>query len=224
MLASLYLFILGFSAIYVQASSMKLMMKKDYAVFGMGCFWSPQKLFDATQGVKKTQVGYTGGSNTNPTYQSVCNNDGHIEAVRVEFEDAEISYGELVDIFFSQEEGEMFQNAGQYSSHIWTNSDLQKKVIDKKIRELKAIGDKRATIPKVSKETAFYVAESYHQAYLQKTKFESLFLLGIFIISISPDLPPVINEISKFFTCGYLVFKAVERFGVSKVVRLEPKS
>jgi peptide-methionine (S)-S-oxide reductase len=226
MLASLFLFFIGFSAMSIQTSSMKLTMKKDYAVFGMGCFWSPQKLFDATRGVKKTQVGYTGGSNTNPTYQSVCNDDGHIEAVRVEFEDTEISFRELVDIFFAQDEAKMRRNAGQYSSCIWTNSGEQERIINKKIRELKAVGDKRATVPRVSKEMSFYVAESYHQDYINKNKFDPFLILGFFVINLTPDLPPVIYEISAYINLGYFLYRVVERLGfLSKVVvRLEPRS
>ena len=53
-----------------------LHMKIESASFGMGCFWKPQELFDNTKGVKRTLVGYTGGTNQKPTYRSVCNGDG----------------------------------------------------------------------------------------------------------------------------------------------------
>ena len=64
-----------------------LKMATEEATFGMGCFWAPQKTFDKVNGVLRTRVGYTGGSNPNPTYKSVCGGDGHYEAVRVEFDD-----------------------------------------------------------------------------------------------------------------------------------------
>lgn len=201
---------------------MVLCMKVDTAVFSMGCFWAPQKVFDSTKGVRATQVGYTGGSNPNPTYKTVCNNDGHLEAVRIEFEDSEISYNELVDIFFAQPENEMLQNAGQYSSGIWTRSDEQALVVKKKQEELTRKGDARANIPVVGRLNEFYIAEAYHQDYLNKNKFTPLFLGGAFLVNLTPGLPHDVYRISAGFTFAYIIFKVFEKFALSKVVRIEP--
>ena len=72
------------------------------ATFGAGCFWYFEDLFSNTKGVKSTMVGYVGGNLPNPTYEEVCTDQtGHAEAVEIEFDPDEISYEELLDIFWN---------------------------------------------------------------------------------------------------------------------------
>lgn len=78
-------------------------MKVHRAAFGCGCFWGPQRTFAKLTGVTRAVVGYMGGKNESPTYRSVCQGDGHIESVLVEYDDTKISYKELLDAFWDQE-------------------------------------------------------------------------------------------------------------------------
>ena len=121
----------SFSLKKASSSAMKrhsqMRMAKEEATFGMGCFWAPQKTFDKIEGVTNTKVGYTGGTNKNPSYKSVCGGDGHYEAVRIEFENSLVSYDQLLDVFFDQSLDSMQAQGseGQYQSRIVASSDAQ---------------------------------------------------------------------------------------------------
>ena len=70
----------------------------ETATFGMGCFWSPDATFSKVEGVVETSVGYTGGSTPAPTYNSVCNNDGHTEAIKVVYDPSLVTYDQLLKV------------------------------------------------------------------------------------------------------------------------------
>jgi methionine-S-sulfoxide reductase len=179
-------------------------------------------MFNSKNGIKKTYAGYTGGTNTRPSYESVCRRDGHIEAVCVEYDDTEITYEELVDIFFCQEKKDMFKNAGQYSSFIWTNGKDQDLVVRKKIKDLKKAGDERADIPTVAKATQFYVAEPYHQNNFENIKLRAFIIGAILLINCTFKLDPEIYKFNLVLAhlCN-LAFYFFEKYGNSKVFQLE---
>src|ERR1035437_2894991 len=145
------------------------------AEFGMGCFWGAERLFWRTPGVVSTSVGYAGGLTPNPTYEEVCTGrTGHIEAVRVVFDPAKISYGELLKTFSegrdpTQGRGKGGDHGTQHRSAILTHGEAQQ-------REAEASRDvfqERLTAAGHGKITAeirpapdFFFAEEYHQQYL----------------------------------------------------------
>ena len=78
------------------------MTKEETAIFGGGCFWCIEAVFQRLRGVKEVVSGYTGGQVENPTYRQVCNGDtGHVEVVRVKFDPNEIAYRDLLEVFFA---------------------------------------------------------------------------------------------------------------------------
>jgi peptide-methionine (S)-S-oxide reductase len=141
------------------------------AVFGGGCFWCLDAIFRIVKGVKKVEVGYAGGRRKNPTYEQVCTGvTGHAEVVRIKFDENEISYDELLDIFFEIHDPTQLNRQGndvgtQYRSIILYLDEFQQKRALKKIDELKSKGIDVVTEVKELKE--FYKAEDYHQNYFE---------------------------------------------------------
>jgi len=122
--------------------------------------------FASLPGVKRTRVGYTGGSTPNPTYNSVCRGDGHTEAIKIEYNPAETSYEQLVDVFF-KEHMPTRKGKAQYKSAVWVHNKDQEKILKTKIVEMEAnLGLKIATDVESVKE--WYDAEEYHQKYIEK--------------------------------------------------------
>jgi peptide-methionine (S)-S-oxide reductase len=142
------------------------------AVFGGGCFWCLEAVFDRVTGVKSVESGYMGGRRENPTYEQVCSGaTGHVEIVRVTFDPALVSYRDLLDIFFTVHDPTTLNRQGndagtQYRSVIFYTSDEQRTQAEQAIRELtaaRAFPDPIVTA--VEPATDFYVAENYHQQY-----------------------------------------------------------
>ncbi len=104
------------------------------ATFAAGCFWHVEDLFDKTKGVKSTKVGYTGGKLADPTYEEVCTDKtGHAEAVEIEYDPNEISYEELLDIFWKNHNPTSLNRQGpdvgiQYRSSIFFHDESQKQI------------------------------------------------------------------------------------------------
>jgi peptide-methionine (S)-S-oxide reductase len=142
------------------------------AIFGGGCFWCLEAVFDRMQGVTAVESGYAGGHVENPTYRQVCNGDtGHAEVVRVTFNPNETSFRELLDVFFSIHDPTTLNRQGndvgtQYRSVIFYTSEDQYREAKKKIDELTASRAYQAPIV-TSLEPAgkLYIAEDYHQEY-----------------------------------------------------------
>lgn len=111
-------------------------------------------------------MGYTGGENPEPTYNTVCRGDGHTEAIKIEYDPKEISYDKLVDVFFS-EHLPTRKTKTQYKSAVWVHNKDQQKVVSSKIKELEsAKGLKVVTDVEPAKE--WHDAEEYHQKYIEK--------------------------------------------------------
>jgi peptide-methionine (S)-S-oxide reductase len=143
-------------------------------VLSGGCFWGVQGVFQHTAGVVSAVSGYSGGSKATAQYEMVSTGTtGHAESVQVKYDPSKISYGKLLQIFFSvahnpTELNHQGPDSGtQYRSAIWTTTDEQKKVTDAYIAQLNAAKVyKKPIVTKVGPLEAFYAAEGYHQDYL----------------------------------------------------------
>jgi peptide-methionine (S)-S-oxide reductase len=145
------------------------------ATFGAGCFWHVEDLLRKTKGVKSTQVGYIGGKLANPTYEEVCTDTtGHAEAVQVEYDPNEISYDELLNVFWSNHDPTSINRQGldvgnQYRSAIFFHNEEQKKIAEKSKEELEKSGKfQKRIVTEIVSAPEFYKAEEYHQKYFQK--------------------------------------------------------
>ncbi|HEX9864675.1 MAG TPA: peptide-methionine (S)-S-oxide reductase MsrA [Acidimicrobiia bacterium] len=149
----------------------------EVAVFGMGCFWGAERRFWKMDGVYTTAVGYAGGFTPNPTYEEVCTGrTGHTEAALVVYRPAEVSYEELLKVFWETHDPTQGMQQGndigsQYRSAIYTTSDEQleiaKRSQDKYQAELTPLGFGDITT-EIAPLGDFYYAEDYHQQYLGK--------------------------------------------------------
>ncbi|WP_213775910.1 peptide-methionine (S)-S-oxide reductase MsrA [Bradyrhizobium sp. dw_78] len=143
-------------------------------VLSGGCFWGVQGVFQHTAGVVSAVSGYAGGGKATANYETVSTGTtGHAESVRVKYDPAKISYGKLLQIFFSvvhdpTELNRQGPDSGtQYRSAIFTTSDEQKKVTDAYIAQLNAAkAYRKPIVTKVGPLEGFYPAEAYHQDYL----------------------------------------------------------
>ena len=147
----------------------------DTAVFGGGCFWCLEAVFQRLPGVKSVESGYMGGRVENPTYKQVCTGTtGHAEVVRVAFDPSQISYRDLLAVFFAIHDPTTLDRQGndvgtQYRSAIFYNSDEQRREAAKVIAELTAAGEFAAPIVTAIEPAAtFFVAEDYHQNYFNE--------------------------------------------------------
>jgi peptide-methionine (S)-S-oxide reductase len=144
------------------------------AVLAGGCFWGVQGVFQHTNGVVNAVSGYSGGSKANADYTMVSTGTtGHAESVEIKFDPKKISYGKILQIFFSvvhdptQLNRQGPDSGTQYRSAIFTTSDEQKKVAEAYIAQLNAAKVySKPIVTKVGPLDAFFAAEAYHQDYL----------------------------------------------------------
>jgi len=148
------------------------------ATFGAGCFWHVEDLLSKTKGVKSTKVGYTGGQLPNPTYEEVCTDKtGHAEAVEIEYNPDEISYEELLEVFWNNHNPTTLNRQGpdmgiQYRSAIFYHNDEQKEIAEKSKQTLEKSGQhENPIVTQIVSAPTFYKAEEYHQKYFKKHGF-----------------------------------------------------
>ncbi len=140
-----------------------------------GCFWCIESVFNRLRGVESAVSGYMGGHTLHPTYKDICNGDtGHAEVVQVTFDPAEISYREVLDIFFTLHDPTQLNRQGndvgtQYRSAIFWHTPEQKAEAEVVIAELTAAKQFDAPIvTEVTEAVMFYPAEDYHQGYFDQ--------------------------------------------------------
>lgn len=173
------------------------------AVVAGGCFWGVQGVYQHTRGVVSAVSGYAGGTRSTADYRTVSSGStGHAESVQIKFDPKVISYGKILQIFFSvvhdptQLNRQGPDTGPQYRSAIFVTSDSQKKVADAYIAQLgqaKAFG--KPIVTKVGKLEAFYPAEDYHQDYLTLHPSQPYIAYN--------DLPKIEN-LKKIFADAYL--------------------
>jgi len=147
------------------------------ALFALGCFWGAERKFWQLPGVYSTAVGYAGGFTPNPTYEEVCTGQtGHAEVVLVVYDPAQVSYGDLLKVFWESHDPTQGMRQGndlgtQYRSEIYTQNDAQRAAAERSREEyqkaLTAAGRGKITT-EIGPAPPFYYAEDYHQQYLAK--------------------------------------------------------
>jgi peptide methionine sulfoxide reductase msrA/msrB len=162
------LFIIAFFSISVNAQT-----KYDIATFAGGCFWCMEPPFEKLAGVVEVVAGYTGGTGQNPTYENYAEK-GHVEAVRITYDPSQITYSQLLDVFWRQidptDPGGQFADRGpQYRSAIFYHNEEQKRLAEKSKQELEKSGRfDKPIVTEIIKASVFYKAEAYHQDYYRK--------------------------------------------------------
>lgn len=147
----------------------------EIATFAAGCFWGVEDVFLAVIGVVATRVGYCGGASASPTYRDVCTHDtGHAEAVEIVFDPQQVSYDELLKLFWECHDPTQINRQGpdfgeQYRSVIFYHSESQHDAALASRTELDNSGRyQRAIATQIVPATDFWEAEAYHQKYIQK--------------------------------------------------------
>ena len=147
----------------------------ETATLGGGCFWCTEAVFDNLQGVEDVVSGYSGGHTENPTYQEVCSETtGHAEVVQIKFNPNEISFKEILQVFFGTHDPTTLNRQGNdigtsYRSAIFYHNDGQKRIAEETIEEIENEGVfDDPIVTEVTEFTNFYPAEDYHQEYFAK--------------------------------------------------------
>ena len=142
----------------------------EVAILGGGCFWCTEAVYLEVKGVTKVESGYTGGAQPNPTYEQVCTGEtGHAEVVRLEFDPAQISYRDLLVIFFTIHDPTTLNRQGndvgtQYRSVIFYETPEQEATARQVIAEMAHVWD-APIVTELAPAAPFYKAEDYHQNY-----------------------------------------------------------
>ncbi|MHA3060708.1 peptide-methionine (S)-S-oxide reductase MsrA [Acinetobacter sp. ANC 4636] len=164
------------------------------ALFGGGCFWCVEAVFLQLRGVIQVTSGYAGGHLVEPSYEAVCSgNTGHAEVVKIDFDEEQVRYTDLLTVFFATHDPTTLNRQGndigtQYRSVIYYYNNEQKQQAKQFIDELKAEGVQVVT--ELTAAPVFYAAEDYHQNYYAKNPSQGYCNFAI---------PPKLNKLrSKF--------------------------
>ena len=151
----------------------------EQATFGMGCFWCSEAMFSQLRGVESVRSGFSGGTTVNPSYRDVCTGEtGHAEVVQITYDPAQISYTELLKVFFTMHDPTTLNQQGpdigtQYRSVIFYHTEAQREEAQRTIAALTA--EKvfpKPIVTQVEPFHAFYPAEDYHTNYFSLNKNE----------------------------------------------------
>ncbi len=168
------------------------------AVFGGGCFWCTEAVFDELRGVKSVVSGYSGGTTKNPSYEQVCSGaTGHAEAIKIDFDPAQISFRDLLTVFFATHDPTTLNRQGndvgtQYRSAIFYADEQQKAAAAAFIKELDdAKTFKSPIVTSLEPLGEFYPAEDYHQKFYANNPYQPYCQYMI---------PPKLNKLHKQFS------------------------
>ena len=168
------------------------------AVFGGGCFWCTEAVFDELRGVKSVVSGYTGGTGKNPSYEQVCSGKtGHAEAIKIVFDPAQISFRDLMTVFFATHDPTTLNRQGndvgtQYRSAIFFADEQQKAEAANFIKELEeAKTFSNPIVTSLEPLAEFYPAEDYHQKFYANNPYQPYCQYSI---------PPKLNKLHKQFS------------------------
>ncbi len=153
--------------------------RREVATLAGGCFWCLEAVFEQLRGVEKVESGYAGGQVPNPSYEAVCTGrTGHAEVVQVTFDPEELSFRDLLNVFFTIHDPTTPNRQGsdvgtQYRSAVFYHSDEQKAAAEEVIRALEAekVWDD-PIVTEVAPLTGFYPAESYHREYYRRNPYQ----------------------------------------------------
>ncbi|MDM1718959.1 peptide-methionine (S)-S-oxide reductase MsrA [Acinetobacter towneri] len=164
------------------------------ALFGGGCFWCVEAVFLQLQGVEKVTSGYAGGHTLNPSYEDICRGDsGHAEVILIDFDEQQISYSQLLEVFFATHDPTTLNRQGndvgtQYRSVIYYLDATQQQAAAEMIAALQA--ESVNVVTELSAAPEFYPAEDYHQNFFAKNPNQGYCNFSI---------PPKLNKLrSKF--------------------------
>ena len=171
-------------------------MAEQIAILAGGCFWCTEAVFLDVVGVNKVESGYTGGNVANPTYRQVCGGDtGHAEAIRITFDPEQLSYDDLLDIFFATHDPTQLNRQGndvgtQYRSAIFPQNEEQ----ERKAREAIARNNPdhgNGIVTTIEPKGEWYPAEDYHQDYWSGEGQRNPYCLAV--------IPPKLQKLRKSF-------------------------
>jgi peptide-methionine (S)-S-oxide reductase len=153
--------------------------RTEVATLGGGCFWCLEAVYQELRGVERVESGYSGGDVPNPTYRQVCSETtGHAEVVQVTFDPDEVSYKDILEIYFTIHDPTTLNRQGadvgtQYRSVIFYHDEDQKRAAEEVISSLEAEGIwNNPIVTEVAPFDEFYVAEDYHQNYFRNNGFQ----------------------------------------------------
>ncbi len=149
----------------------------EIVVFGGGCFWCTEAVFNILRGVYSVEPGYSGGSIPNPTYEEVSSGaTGHAECIKIDFDPKQISFRDLLLVFFGSHDPTTLNRQGadvgtQYRSIIFYSTSEQKEISEKFISDLNnESSDGRKIVTEVVPLKEFYPAENYHKEYYERNR------------------------------------------------------
>jgi peptide-methionine (S)-S-oxide reductase len=171
-------------------------MAEEVAIFAGGCFWCTEAVFLDVVGVSKVESGYTGGNTANPTYKQVCAGDtGHAEAIRITFDNRQLSYDDLLEIFFATHDPTQLNRQGndvgtQYRSAIFPMNDEQEAKARAAIGRANENNGGRV-VTTIEPNGVWYPAEDYHQDYWSGEGQRNPYCLA--------TIPPKLQKLRKSF-------------------------
>lgn len=168
----------------------------EYATLAGGCFWCTEAVFKDVIGVESVESGYIGGTVAHPSYKQVCGGDtGHAEAIRIGFDPAQVSYADLLDIFFATHDPTQLNRQGndvgtQYRSAIFPASVMQEEQANQAIARAQAAHD-RPIVTTIEQAEDWWPAEGYHQDYWDGEGRRNPYCLAV--------IPPKLQKLRKSF-------------------------